>query len=130
MAYNQDPKEDRSSDDEYNNEASLGLISEQPRKSKRKETCTKTFLLMLLIASNVVWIAAVSGTWYGTKDVLRRCGSNRYPADFGTLVYMIYDGMLTKSIQFREKQYRSSSRQSTLTIFSNTIPPATKSTEK
>ncbi|CAG7554469.1 unnamed protein product [Fusarium equiseti] len=82
MAYNQDPKEGRSSDDEYNNEASIGLISEQPRKSKRNETCTKTFLVMLLIASNIVWIAAVSGTWYGTKDLLERCGSNRYPADF------------------------------------------------
>lgn len=130
MTYNQDPKEGRSSDDEYNNEASIGLISEQPRKSNRKETCTKTFLVMLLIASNVVWIAAVSGTWYGTKDLLERCGSNRYPADFGTLVYMMYNGIITKSLQFREKQYRSSSRPSTLMIFSNTIPPATKSTEK
>ena len=130
MTYNQDPKEGRSSDDEYNNEASIGLISEQPRKSKRKETCTKTFLVMLLIASNVVWIAAVSGTWYGTKDLLERCGSNRYPADFGTLMYMVYNGIVTKSLQFREKQYRSSSRPSTLMIFSNTIPPTTKSTER
>lgn len=130
MTYNQDPKEGRSSDDEYNNEANIGLISEQPRKSKRKETWTKTFLAMLLIASNVVWVAAVSGTWYGTKDLLERCGSNRYPADFGTLVHMTYDGMLTKYLQFREKQYHSSSRPSTLTIFSNTISPATKSTEK
>lgn len=130
MTYNQDPKEGRSSDDEYNNEASIGLISEQPRKSKRKETCTKTFLVMFLIASNVVWIAAVSGTWYGTKDLLERCGSNRYPADFGTLMYMIYNGIVTKSLQFREKQYRSSSRPSTLMIFSNTIPPTTKSTER
>ena len=130
MTYNQDPKEGRSSDDEYNNEASIGLISEQPRTTKRKETCTKTFLVMLLIASNVVWIAAVSGTWYGTKDLLERCRSNRYPADFGTLVYMIYDGIITKSLQFREKQYRSSSRPSTSMICSNTIPPAKKSTEK
>jgi hypothetical protein len=86
MAYNQDSRAPQASDDDDGdnyNEASIGLISEQPRKGKDKELCSKTLLIMLVIISNVVWIAAILGTWYGTRDLLERCGSNKYPADFG-----------------------------------------------
>ncbi|GKT97831.1 hypothetical protein FLAG1_00169 [Fusarium langsethiae] len=37
---------------------------------------------MLVVISNVVWIAVISWTWYKTRDLLESCGSNNYPADF------------------------------------------------
>lgn len=80
MAYHQDSRAGRASDDD---DANIGLISEQPQRTKRKEVCSKTLLVMLVILSNVFWIAAILRTWYGTKDLPERCGSNRYPADFG-----------------------------------------------
>ncbi|KAL6924720.1 hypothetical protein FSHL1_001970 [Fusarium sambucinum] len=86
MAYNQDSRIGRTSSDDNDgdnyNEANIGLISELPRKSSRKELCSKTLLIMLVIISNVVWITVISGTWYGARDMLERCGINKYPADF------------------------------------------------
>lgn len=87
MTYNQDSRTGRASSDDNDgdtyNEASIGLISEQPRKSSHKELCSKTLLIILLIISNAVWIVVISRTWYGTRDLLETCGNNKYPADFG-----------------------------------------------
>ncbi|KAK6707500.1 hypothetical protein SNK04_008483 [Fusarium graminearum] len=86
MTYNQDSRTGRASSDDNDgdtyNEASIGLISEQPRKSSHKELCSKRLLIILLIISNAVWIVVISRTWYGTRDLLETCGNNKYPADF------------------------------------------------